>query len=133
MRLYGQNVNPIVLDVMMSDDYLEDFVDDEFDEIEPKRYKKTCNKCGTVYEYFDPEELKEWFYFKSGYFMNTCKKCELEKHAKKYKQGKYNYRKKRNEGFYDPQYIIGNFDRCCFVSQHDNHPCFGRFKFGVGV
>lgn len=88
--------------------------------------QKTCKICGTVFEYENPDELKEHFYFKAGYYMNNCKKCELEKHKKKYANGKYNYRKNIDAG-YDLKYSIGNLSRCSYISNYDNYPFF-NFK-----
>jgi len=74
-------------------------------------FKKICKECKKIIEYNDPKELLPYFYFKCGYFINTCKECELKKHAKKYKEGTYNYHQHKNDGYFE-NYSIGNFSRC---------------------
>ena len=63
-------------------------------------FTKTCAKCGKIYEYDDAEDLKQFFYFKSGYYRNTCKECECKDHQKKFKSGQYNYRRKIRDKYF---------------------------------
>lgn len=69
-----------------------------------------CKTCGKTIKYEKAEELKEHFYFKAGYFRNECKDCEKKIHAIKYKEGKYNYRAKKDNG-YDNTRVFGGFNR----------------------
>lgn len=66
---------------------------------------KQCKECKTIYESETQEGLKEFFYEKKtytgNYLLNTCKQCECNKHADKYKKGKYNYAKKRKNAYLD--------------------------------
>lgn len=63
-------------------------------------FKKQCKECGTVFEYDQHDQLSEWFYKKDGFYLRTCKKCELKKHAEKYKKGIY--RNNKRDRSYDP-------------------------------
>lgn len=59
-------------------------------------FKKTCSRCKKIITYENPDELKEHFYFKSGYYRNVCKVCERKEHEEKYKIGKYRYYKNKD-------------------------------------
>lgn len=87
--------------------------------------KKICKKCKREFEYEKEEDISKDFYKKSGYYLNTCKQCECGKHAEKYKSGRYDYNKDRDEG-YIGRFSIGNYSRCCYVSKYDNYPFFNR-------
>lgn len=62
-------------------------------------FKKVCKECKTEFQYEKAEELKPHFYFKNGYYLNTCITCEKQKHAKKYAEGSYNYFKKKMDNY----------------------------------
>jgi len=70
------------------------------DEIKTKK----CETCGEEYQYSSDEELKTFFYYKKthsgNYFRNTCIPCERDQKRKKYKEGKYNYKKKREYDYF---------------------------------
>lgn len=72
---------------------------------------KTCTKCKTKYEYEDQEQLKDFFYKKGQWFQNVCKTCTKEEHRRKYKEGKYNYKKKKEYDYFSG-YSIGHYERC---------------------
>lgn len=74
-------------------------------------FTHTCKKCGLVVEYNHPDELKNHFYFKSGYFRNVCKNCEKEEHKIKYKDGKYNYRNGNKKDVIDQTHSFTLNDR----------------------
>lgn len=63
-------------------------------------FTKKCKRCGKEFHYENHDELSQWFYKKDNYYLNTCKPCELEKHAIAYKSGKY--RNGRRDRSYDP-------------------------------
>ena len=88
--------------------------------------KKTCTRCNISYETDTEDEMKQFFYKKThGYFQNVCIKCTLKEHSEKYKSGKYDYRKDIDEG-YGGSYSIGNYTRCCYISNYDNYPFFNK-------
>lgn len=77
---------------------------------------RKCKICKIEYTAQTHDELKRFFYFKSGYFLNTCITCELKKHSTKYKDGKYNYHQKEKDSFYDHCFSFGNHRRCRTMS-----------------
>jgi hypothetical protein len=86
--------------------------------------KKICKKCKTEYNYEKEEDISKDFYKKSGYYLNTCKKCECGKHADKYSSGKYDYNKDRDFGYFEG-FSIGNHNRCNYFTS-DEYPFFNR-------
>lgn len=74
---------------------------------EEKLFVKKCKVCGTEYPYDDIDELHPYFYKKSGYYINTCIKCELEKHAKKYQEGIYAHKKRNLNRYIDNNWYKG--------------------------
>jgi hypothetical protein len=65
-----------------------------------------CKKCGLEVTYESADELKEHFYFKSGYYRKVCKACERKEHSEKFASGQYNYYKKKS-GSYNKEYSFG--------------------------
>lgn len=62
--------------------------------------QKKCKTCGKMYVVKYQEDLLLFFYKKESWLRNECKECECQKHADKYREGKYNYRKRDNEKYY---------------------------------
>lgn len=60
--------------------------------------QKTCKSCGVEYTYNNESELKQFFYKKQSWYMNTCITCTTAHHRKMYATGYYNkYNKKETE------------------------------------
>jgi hypothetical protein len=74
-------------------------------------FTKKCKSCPLTITYTNEEELKPYFYKKGDYWLSDCKKCQLKKHADKYKDGKYNYHKK-HDTFEPHRYSFGRMEGC---------------------
>lgn len=71
-------------------------------------FTKTCRECKTVYEYNNESELKQFFYKKQSWFMNTCRQCTCAHHRKMYSEGFYGNEKVKK--IVDEHYTVGGIE-----------------------